>query len=123
MKNKINPCICKTCFNRWRSEGEDWCKIIENKGGGSILANRTECKFYLKKGNEPKWLCCKCGKNTYGESSTREAGKIYCSNCYYKKEATERKIELAKKQKQMVEEILETIDTGELLEVVKKYLR
>jgi len=106
--------ICKTCFNHWRSDGEDWCKIIENEGGGSIPANKTECDHYLKKGTEPKWLCCKCGKNVFGGSATAENKKWYCSDCWWKKETKERKIELAKKQKQMV---------GELLEVIKKYLK
>ena len=116
MKNKkdMKKTICKTCFNHWRSDGEDWCKIIENEGGGSIPANKTECDHYLKKGTEPKWLCCKCGKNVFGEPATAENKKWYCSDCWWKKETKERKIELAKKQKQMV---------GELLEVIKKYLK
>lgn len=83
MKKKI---ICKTCFNKWRFEKEDYCKIIETEGGGSIKADRTECRFYLKKGTEPKLLCSQCGKNTYGDASMSEMGKHYCEDCYWKKE-------------------------------------
>jgi len=81
--------ICKTCYFRDRFEKEDWCKIIENEGGGSIEADQTECPYYLKKGTEPKWLCYKCGKNTYGGSSTSSEGKHWCSSCWCKKEAEE----------------------------------
>lgn len=64
--------------------------MIENEDGGSIEANLTECEHYLKKGTEPKWLCCMCGKNTYGHSSISFSGKHYCESCYWKKEAKEK---------------------------------
>ena len=79
--------ICKSCYFKCRFEKEDWCEIIENEHGGSIKANRTECHCYLKKGTEPKWLCCKCGKNTFGKAAYRESGKWWCNNCHYKEEA------------------------------------
>ena len=80
--------ICKTCFHRWycKEDNENYCSLIENEHGGNIKADKTECEFYLKKGTEPKWLCCKCKKNTFGESSHSEDGKHYCVDCYFKKE-------------------------------------
>jgi hypothetical protein len=74
--------ICKSCFFR----DKKWCKLIEDEYGGSIIANQTECPYYLKKGTEPKWLCWKCGTNTYGESATHEGGRIWCSDCYNKEQ-------------------------------------
>jgi hypothetical protein len=81
--------LCKTCYFRWRFEKEDWCKIIENEGCGSIKADKTKCDIYLKRGMEPKWLCYMCGNNTYGESSVSGGGKHYCSDCHSKKEHKE----------------------------------
>lgn len=84
-----NKIICKDCFYRDRYEKKDYCKIIEEEHGGNIEANRTECESYLKKGTEPKWLCCVCKINTYGERSTTENRKIYCDDCYWKKSMRE----------------------------------
>lgn len=81
--------ICKNCYSKDHFDGEDYCKIIGNESGGSILANKIQCEFYLKKGTEPKLLCCKCGKNTYGESAIGEGGKWYCSDCHIEKEHKE----------------------------------
>jgi len=87
--------ICKTCYFKWRFEDEDWCEIIENEGGGSIEAILSQCSHYLKKGNEPKWLCCACGHNTYGKEVVIEnkKGKVirywvkwWCADCYHKAE-------------------------------------
>lgn len=87
----MSKIICKTCYFRERFEKDDWCKVIENEGGGNEKADRTKCSCYLKKGTELKWLCCECGKNTYGEASTSTEGKHWCSDCWGKKEAKEYK--------------------------------
>lgn len=104
MKKKIKEKIlCKTCFWRGRFRREDWCKLIENEGGGSIETNQIECKFYLKKGTEPKWICCVCKKNTYGEASTSFKRKHYCDSCWFKKERREGEI---KKEKRLNEALV-----------------
>lgn len=110
MKKEIKEKIlCKTCYFKDRFKGEDWCKIIENEGGGSIPAVENKCGYYLKKGTEPKWLCCKCGKNTYGESSTSTKGKHYCSDCWIKKEILERKQREAQKYREDIKKVAEVL--------------
>jgi len=109
-KNKKLKIICKTCFWYSRFQKQDWCRLIENEGGGSIKANQTECKFYLKKGTEPKWLCCMCKKNTYGESSTSTGGKHYCSSCWFEKERKEREDKRAKLLKEFLKEVDKEFD-------------
>jgi len=52
-----------------------------------------------RKGTEPHWLCCECGRNTYGESSTSEGGKRHCDDCWFAKQAKEwQKAEKKKEQ-------------------------
>ena len=91
--------ICSTCFHRVKYEKEYFCKLIENEGGGSIEANLTKCSHYLKKGTEPKWICCVCGKNTYGEALTMEGGKYYCQSCWWNKDKQQLKKQTFKQLK------------------------
>ena len=105
---------CKTCFWKWRFEKEDWCKTIEGVHGGSIRADRTKCELYLKKGTEPKELCCVCGKNTFGESATGEGGKWWCNPCRFKKEHKKSEKEKQAKYKKVASEILEILKKNNL---------
>jgi len=104
-KKKENKIICKTCFWKWTDAyyKEDYCGLIENEYGGNIEATETECKFYLKKGTEPKWPCAICGKNTYGRSAVGEGEKWYCSSCHWKKEREKAEKERAIKIKKLNE--------------------
>jgi hypothetical protein len=81
--------LCKTCYFKEHFDHTDYCSLIENEGGGSVIADKKECKLYLKKGTEPHWDCCMCGTNTYGHASTGTGGKTYCSGCWSKKEYKE----------------------------------
>jgi len=101
----MNKIICQTCFSRVRDGGINYCNLIENENGGNMEANLTECEHYLKKGTEPLWLCCMCGKNTYGGSLTIENGKYYCDSCYWKKEAKEKEEKDKIKYKRNIEKI------------------
>ncbi len=100
---------CKSCFWRWREDKEDWCKIMEYEHGGSMKADRTECILYMKKGTEPKELCCVCGKNTFGESATGEGGKWFCTSCHFKMEHKKSEKEKQEKYKKVASEILEIL--------------
>lgn len=116
MKNKT--IICKTCYFREKYENDFWCKIIENEGGGSIKANLTECEHYLKKGTEPKWSCVVCGKNTYGESSTSEGGKTYCSNCYWKMEGKKYKQKIKDRNDEIIKIIGDKKKADEVIKLI-----
>ncbi len=107
-KNKNRkPCLCKTCFWKWRDDKEDWCQTIEDGHGGSIKADRTECDLYRKEGTEPVWKCAGCGKNVFGESATGEDGKWWCNPCRFKMEHKKSEKEKKEKYKKIATEILE----------------
>ena len=109
MKKNNMKILCKTCYWQYKDRDVEICSIIENKHGGSINADKTECDLYLKKGTEPKQPCVMCGDNTYGQHCTGDITGWYCLDCWIKKEAErdkkEKQKKLAKKQK-AIEKIL-----------------
>lgn len=97
--------LCKTCYFQWHFEKRAWCSIIETESGGSIEANQVKCPHYLKRGTEPQWLCCKCGKNVFGHSATGEGGKWWCNSCYLKEETKRRVKEKAIQHRENLKKI------------------
>jgi len=112
--NKMSKILCKTCFHRWRADKKDWCGLIVKSDGSSFKANKTKCEHYLKKGTEPQWLCCICGKNTYGQSARGSGGKWYCEGCYWKKEEKEWKKQKVLRERQDIKKVAELVGNKKL---------
>ena len=113
--------ICKTCFWKDRFEKQDWCKLIENEGGGSIKANQTQCEGYLRKGTEPKMLCSVCGKNTFGESSTSDNTGHYCSDCHWEIERREYRAKQKIKRLENIEIVRKIVGSKKLaVKIIKE---
>lgn len=116
--------ICSNCFYRWHFDGDDYCKMIEKEHGGNIIADKTECLDYLKKGTEPKYPCFICKKNAFGEGFTMEEGKTYCQDCWYVKQIEEcKKEEVAKDKKQKAERNRKIKELRKILNGDKKKIK
>ena len=85
-----------------------------------LVCDNCYKKILPKKGTEPQWLCLVCNKNTYGEASTSEEKKHYCSDCYWKKESKRQQKKMRIKRLNNIERVAKIVGNKKLaIKVIK----